>query len=232
MRTYYPYRFPSLKALRHSPASEAVDVPSQESIDAGFQQGMERGYDEGLRRGEADGRALGREEGLAAGARESRDALNQRFSGLADTVDAMLVALQRVQDEYQAARRTELVDLVARVAKQVIRCELTLQPSQLLALVEETLAAMPAVTEDPEVHLNPEECARLADLLPTRASHWKLVADARLELGECRVKLGAHEADAGCQHRLDACMEQVGKRLLGASDSSVSSDETEEAEAS
>ncbi|KVN02970.1 flagellar assembly protein FliH [Burkholderia diffusa] len=237
MRTYYPYRFPSLKAVRRTAApeesdvSDAADEPSQESIEAGFQQGMERGYRAGLERGEAEGRARGRDEGLAAGSTEARDALYAKFSGLADTVDAMLASLQRVQEEYQAARRTELVDLVAKVAKQVIRCELTLQPNQLLSLIEETLGAMPAATDEPEVYLNPAECARLADLLPGRASQWKLVADPRLELGECRVKLGSNEADAGCQQRLEACMEQIGEQLLDTGNNAAA-EKIEEAEAS
>ena len=40
-----------------------------------------------------------------------------------------------------------------------------------------------------------------------------LVADARLESGECRIKAGDNEVDAGCLQRLEACMEQVDHHL-------------------
>ncbi|MGC4075952.1 MAG: hypothetical protein QM702_02735 [Rubrivivax sp.] len=34
--------------------------------------------------------------------------------------------------------------------------------------------------------------------------------------GECRVRSGRREADAGCRQRLDAVMEQVGAQLIEA----------------
>jgi hypothetical protein len=59
------------------------------------------------------------------------------------------------------------VDLVAKVARQVIRCELTLQPVQLLSLVEETLTALPPTRDDEvEVFLNPEDSSASANWTP------------------------------------------------------------------
>ena len=49
---------------------------------------------------------------------------------------------------------------------------------------------------------------------PDRASRWTLIPDPRLEPGECRVRAGGREADAGCRQRLAACMEQVSAQLL------------------
>ena len=43
---------------------------------------------------------------------------------------------------YQAVSE-ELLALVKKVSEQVIRCELTLNPTQLLTLAEEALASMP-----------------------------------------------------------------------------------------
>ncbi|MDN7675500.1 flagellar assembly protein FliH [Burkholderia oklahomensis] len=223
MRTYLPYRFPPLTvALRRAasppPASGDADAPLCTGFDEGFRQGMERGYHAGFERGEADGRVQGRDAGRDAGTQEACAAVEVRFAGLAQTIDTMLEGLHRVQDDYQTARRTELVELVAKVAKQVVRCELALQPAQLLSLIDETLGAMPAAVDAPQIYLNPDEQARLVELLPEHAQRWTLLADARLEPGECRVRLGDHEADAGCRHRLDACVEQVRAQLLGAPD--------------
>lgn len=208
MKGYQRYRFPSLRSLREGAQSPNAGTASVEMIQntlPDLDQCIEDGYREGVERGKVEGR----QEGL--------DALRAKYEGVALTLDAMHAAFGKMQAEYLAARRTELVDIVARVAKQVIRCELTLQPSQMVALIEETLASMPAATGEPEVHLNPAECARLSGLLPERARAWGLVADARLDAGECLVRRGSHEADAGCQHRLDACMNRVGEQLLATS---------------
>ena len=51
--------------------------------------------------------------------------------------------------------------------------------------------------------------APLALDMPAKPVFSGPLADPRLEPGECRVKAGDHEVDAGCQGRLAACMEQV-----------------------
>ena len=48
---------------------------------------------------------------------------------------------------------------------------------------------------------------------PERAAGWKLVADERLALGECRVITPQAEADVGCQQRLDACLDTLAEHL-------------------
>jgi len=102
---------------------------------------------------------------------------------------------------------------VQKVARQVIRCELTLHPTQLLTLAEEALNAMPGDQEDVRIQLNPEECARIRELAPERAAAWRLVPDEKLALGECRVLTAQAEADIGCQQRLDSCMETLAEHI-------------------
>lgn len=53
----------------------------------------------------------------------------------------------------------------------MIRCELALQPTQLLALVEEALAAFPAMPETLQVMLSTEEFNRLRDAVPERSAN-------------------------------------------------------------
>jgi flagellar assembly protein FliH len=57
---------------------------------------------------------------------------------------------------------------------------------------------------------------RIQELDPKRAKKWNLLPDPSLEPGECRVKAGDHEVDAGCQGRLAACMDQVREGLAAA----------------
>lgn len=216
-----PHRFPPLAKVNVAKAigdAHGYSPDAQASLAEGFQHGQQlgyrEGYDQGLQRGRDDGQAIGRDEGRRLGAQEGRREAAARFDKLAGPVDAVLAALQQAQADYQTALREEVVDLVARVARQVIRCELALQPVQLLHLVDETLATMPPPHENVEVHLNPEDLQRIRDVDPDRANRWTLVADATLEAGECRVKAGRREADAGCRQRLAACMEQVRSQLI------------------
>lgn len=219
MKNYRPHRFTPLSQICATAALRAGTAGElQASLADGFQQGIERGYREGhetgLAAGRDEGRALGYEEGRRQGAADGRREARAEFGTAAVLVDVMLESLKGLQAEYQSVLRKEVVDLVAKVARQVIRCELALQPVQLLALVDETLATMPPAQEGVEVFLNPEELQLIRQLDPDRAARWKLFADGRLEPGECRVKADGHEADAGCRQRLAACMEQIGAQLL------------------
>jgi len=213
MKNYRPHRFPPLP-----PRTGHALAPMQASVADGFQQGMAQGYAEGHASGLADGRAQGLAEGhldgLRRGADEGRRQAEQAFEAAVRPLDAVVAELNRLHADYDLAQRKEVVDLVARVARQVIRCELTLQPTQLLTLVDEALAAMPPTREQVEVYLNPEDLQRIRDLDPERAKRWSLLPDARLETGECHVRAGDHEADAGCQQRLTACMQQVAAQLV------------------
>ena len=168
-------------------------------------QGREAGHREGFARGVEDGRALGREEGRLQG--------RQAFDTAGQPLERMIEEFAAFRQAFDQARREELLALVQKVARQVIRCELTLHPTQLLTLAEEALTAMPGDQEDVRIHLNPEECARIRELAPERAAAWRLVPDEKLALGECRVLTAQAEADIGCQQRLDSCMDTLAEHI-------------------
>jgi flagellar assembly protein FliH len=211
-----PHRFPPLSQLALSRSREPDGaVRLQASLADGFKEGLDRGYQEGLESGRRDGQAIGHRDGYEQGKAQARQEALARLAEIGAPVDAALRSLQALQADYQVALRREVVDLVAKVARQVIRCELALQPTQMLSLVDETLAVMPPASGEIEVYLNREDLERIRELDPQRAAQWHLQADARLEPGECRVKAGSREADAGCRQRLAACMEQVREHLLG-----------------
>ena len=222
MKQFRPYRFPPLS--HHTPTSAdgsntgSVPDPAawQASISEGFEQGQRDGYEIGLQRGQEEGYEAGRVHGTAAGREEGRAETVVGLDQLARPIDAMLKSLKKLRSDYRAAQRKEVVDLVAKVARSVIRAELALQPVQIMALVDETLASMPPTREDIDVYLNPEELKRVSELDPKRAKRWNLIADARLEPGECRIRAGDNEVDAGCTQRLSAVMEQVDRQLQAA----------------
>lgn len=224
MKQFRPYRFPPLSqfapppsAARNGHSHSVGDAAQwQASISEGFEQGQRDGYEIGLQRGQEDGFEAGRQSGFEQGREEGRQENLVNFDQLARPVDAMLRNLRKLRADYRAAQRKEVVDLVAKVARQVIRAELALQPVQIMALVDETLASMPPTREEIDIFLNPEELKRIAELDPKRARRWNLIGDARMEPGEIRIRAGDSEVDAGCHQRLTAVMEQVDQQLQAA----------------
>jgi flagellar assembly protein FliH len=228
-RVWRSHRFTALSQLADPNAwAGPGTMPSQvtSAMHDGYQRGMERGYREGheagMRTGMDTGRAEGREEGKQQGHEAGKQEALARFERLSAPVTEMLEAFKHMQADYQTAMRKEVIELVAKVARQVIRKEIQMQPMQLLALVDEALSTMPRVAADEiAVYLNPQDLERIIELDPAQAERWNLWADDKLELGECRVKAGHREADAGCSQRLSACMEQIEERLLPHPDEQV-----------
>src|SRR5690606_17451274 len=218
-RSWRPFRFPPRvrpaaqgdEVLAGDPAAlqRAVAEGFQEGIDKGYEQGLEQGREaghrEGFERGIKDGKAIGREEGRIQGLKA--------FEQAAQPLDQLVERFERFRQDFEQARREQLLELVQKVSKQVIRCELTLHATQLLTLAEEALAAMPDDQEDVRILLNPEECARIRELAPERSAAWRLVPDEKLALGECRVVTAQAEADIGCQQRLDSCMDTLAEHI-------------------
>jgi flagellar assembly protein FliH len=231
MKTFRRYHFPPLAHVRAAGPDDQQAGASphggeqdwQGAVADGYRQGQRDGYEAGLDLGKGDGYQAGHAEGLAAGLAqglaEGRERAAAEFDEMSKPVETMLKGLKKLGGDLRNAQRKEVVDLVGKIARQVIRAELALQPVQLLNLVDEALAAMPPTRDAVEVFLNPEELKRISELDPKRSRKWNLMADPALEPGECRVRAGDHEVDAGCQGRLAACMAQVAEQLQSAAES-------------
>ena len=230
MKQFRPYHFPPLAQFIANGAARGAQSSSsapnedwQSAVADGYRQGQREGYEVGLDEGRADGYDAGHAEGVERGIEQGRQQALAELESMAKPVDAMLRSLKKMKTEFRNAQRKEVVELVGKIARQVIRAELALQPVQMLNLVDEALAAMPPTRDDVEVFMNPEELKRIQELDPKRAKKWNLMADPALEPGECRVRAGDHEVDAGCQGRLAACMSQVHESL----DASAKEEDTE-----
>lgn len=220
---YRVHQFPPLrKRWEVSPHSPQALEPAeyQQQLMNGFQEGLDKGFEQGVNQGKEEGYQeglrLGFEEGRKKGKKDGRVEGKTLFEQASQPLNEMVSQLQTFLDQYEVQRRTELLQLVDKVTRQVIRCELALQPTQLLALVEEALSALPEQPKQIRVHVNPEEFVRLNDAEPEKVKNWGLIADATMEPGECRVATDTTEIDIGCQHRLEQCIDVLKENLLPA----------------
>lgn len=215
------YQFPPLR--QGKPGHMSTDA-SQDSLTAqqqlsqgyndGMNQGFARGMEEGKQEGYQEGVRLGFEDGMRKGLTEGKRQARQQFDETVSPLDSASQAVNSFLSGYEQQRRTELLQLVEKVTRQVIRCELALQPTQLLALVEEALNGLAEPAGQIRVQMNPEEFTRIQDTLPEKVQEWGLCAEATLSPGECRVITEQAEIDIGCAHRLDHCMDTLKSTLL------------------
>jgi flagellar assembly protein FliH len=160
----------------------------------------------------AKGHAAGHAAGLAAGKAEYDKVIAQahaQVERLAQIIDSLAKPLEDVDAQVE----TELTNLALTVARQLVRRELRVDPAQVIAIIRETIALLPAAARDVRVHLHPEDAAvvreRLAEPATERA--WRIVEDPVMTRGGCRVTTEHAQVDA----RLETRINEVIATILG-----------------
>ncbi|HEX4024336.1 MAG TPA: FliH/SctL family protein [Steroidobacteraceae bacterium] len=174
-----------------------------------------------LRRREADltpiereawerGHEQGREAGLVAAEQHSRAAaaeIERRVQQLQGILEFMVKPLADLDHEVQR----QLATLAGAIARQIVRRELKMHPDEIVAVVRETLALLPASAREVRVQLHPDDAELVRTRLPAAAGEraWSIVEDPVLARGGCRVTSSSSTIDAQLEHRLGAAIAAV-----------------------
>ncbi|MBS0614131.1 MAG: flagellar assembly protein FliH [Proteobacteria bacterium] len=145
----------------------------------------------------------GLEEGRAAGREEVRQQV-ERIAGL-------FYDLARPFEQLDAEVERELLTLAMALARQIVRRELKAEPTQIIGIIREAIAALPVAAREVRVHLHPEDAAVVRQhLAPTeRERAWTMVEDPVMSRGGCQVTTDASRVDARLETRLGAILSEL-----------------------
>jgi len=151
--------------------------------------------------------AKGREAGLAAARAESQQALNQ-LNAQVQRLESVLGSLSKPLDHVNAEVEQQLLNLTLSVARQLVRRELRIDPTQVIAILRETVALLPAAARDVRVHMHTEDAAVVRERLatPTADRAWTIVEDPVMTRGGCRVTTETAQIDARLETRINSVM--------------------------
>jgi flagellar assembly protein FliH len=163
-------------------AAEAIARIAREQSEA-------RGYDAGMAKAQADMR----------GKLAELDARIKRFDGL---LQFMAQPLQELDGEVEKS----LLQLALAVGKQLARRELRIDPTQVIAIIRESLQELPTSAREPRVHLHPEDAAIVRERLsePSNERAWTLVEDPTMSRGGCVIRTESSQVDARLESRISA----------------------------
>jgi flagellar assembly protein FliH len=172
---YLPWRAPEVDDSRHL---RPVDVEAARKL--AWEQGYEDGY------------SIGMEAGM-------RDA-GQRIAHL----DEILESLARPFADLDDSVASQLAVLVKSVAEQIVRREISIDPTHIVDIVREGLQAMPVAQTEVTIVVNPEDAslieAQLADASVGRS--WHLKIDGNQPRGGCALLSDLSQIDAQIETRL------------------------------
>ncbi len=156
--------------------------------------------------------AQGRAEGMVAAEKEMRPQL-QQLQARIERFDSILGALAQPLQQLDSEVEDQLMQLALSVARHLVRRELRIEPAQVIAIIRETVALLPASARDIRVHLHPEDAAVIREKLatPTGERVWTIAEDPVMSRGGCRVTTETAQIDA----RLETRIASVVSALLG-----------------
>jgi len=154
--------------------------------------------------------AQGKAEGIAAG-RAEFEARNADLTTRVQRLDAILNVLSKPLSELDAQVERQLVTLALTIARHLVRRELRMDPTQVIAIIRETVALLPASARNVRVHLHPEDATLVREVLsaPQSERAWSVVEDPISSRGGCRVTTETAQIDARLETRLGEVIAQV-----------------------
>ncbi len=152
---------------------------------------------------QARGYQAGREEGLAAG-REEAARIVAALEAVAKQMAQPFEALEEVVSR-------ELAQMAMQLAEQIVRRELTLDSTAVVAVVQEALSTLYKLQGEIVIFLNPADASLVSEFAPEslEGKSWKIVEDPELFPGGCQVKTPTSFVDASVEKRLESVFEEL-----------------------
>ena len=197
-----PMAEPSPPPLAPEPEPEplaGLQLPTAEEIERMHEEARAAGHAEGY----AEGFEAGRAAGHAEGAEQVSEAV-QHLMLLAGNLDEALTRLdQEVADELMA--------LSIEIARQMVQHTLAERPEVILDTVRNALLQIPQ--GHAQIRLHPEDCELVRQSMGEQLGHagHRLVEDAELLRGSCRIDSPGAQVDATLETRWRRVLESLGR---------------------
>lgn len=151
--------------------------------------------------------ARGYEAGMAKAQSEMQGKLAEVDTRI-KRLDGLLQFMSRPLQELDEEVEKSLLQLALSVGKQLARRELRIDPTQVIAIIRESLQELPTAAREPRVHLHPEDAAIVRERLtePVSERAWTVVEDPTMSRGGCVIRTENSQIDARLESRISAVM--------------------------
>lgn len=175
-------------------------------------------------------------EGFAAGEKDGFRSTTLKVRQEAEAaLSVKLASLERLMGvlfdpiaEQDAQIEKSMVGLVEHIARQVIQRELVLDSSHIESVMREALKLLPLGVGNVRLYINPQDFELVKALRERHEETWRIVEDAALQPGGCRVETEHSRIDATVETRISQIMakllDQVHEQVLNPAEPDLSVD--------
>lgn len=158
-------------------------------------------YNEGFATGEKDGFHAGQLKAK----QEADIALAAKMAGLEQLMTQLFEPIAEQDQQVEGA----MISLLGQMVRQVIQRELVSDSSQIRQVLSEALKLLPMGANNIRIHLNPQDFEMVKALRERHEEHWRILEDATLMPGGCRVESELSRIDATVETRLNQAIKQL-----------------------
>ena len=161
--------------------------------------------------GLADLQAEAHKEAFDQGLKEGREAGRAEVQAQVDRLAGMFYDLAKPFELLDAEVERELLTLAMALARQIVRRELKADPTQIIGIIREAIAALPVAAREVRVHLHPEDAAVVREhLAPTENERaWAILEDPVMARGGCQITTATSRIDARLETRLGGILSEL-----------------------
>jgi flagellar assembly protein FliH len=112
----------------------------------------------------------------------------------------------------------QLSQVAVSLAQQLVKRELKTEPGEIIGLIRDLVGLLPGNTRSIRIFLHPDDASLVRNALSIEVDNeeqsWKLIEDAMITPGGCKIKSGSSNINATLENRLAALAASVlgGKR--------------------
>ncbi|WP_306396725.1 flagellar assembly protein FliH [Telluria beijingensis] len=186
-------------------------LPSVEELEAmreaARQEGFAQGLEEGRAQGHHDGHAQGYAEGAEAGQREAAAELDHLRQVAASFGDAIARADETI------AR--DVLELALRLARGMVRTGFDVRPELILSVVRDAIDQLPVLQQPAVLTLNPQDAELVRHGMAEELTKggWRIVENASIARGGCRVETATNQIDAQAAARWNRLTHALGANV-------------------
>ena len=186
---------PSVVAKRPPP----VELPTEDTIAGIREEARLIGYEEGHAAGYADGLAIGRAEA----AREL-----EHLQSVALTFGTALA-------EADETIANDVLELALQLARGMLRTALEVKPELIIPVVREAIGYLPVLQQPALLILNPDDAQLIKAAMGEELDKggWRIVDDAQVARGGCRIDTASNQIDAQAGSRWTRLTAALGKNI-------------------
>ena len=189
------------------PPAPVIPMPTVEEIEAIREAARQEGYAQGHAEGLATGQEAGYQDGLETGRLESAAEL-VHLQNLATTFgDAVTQADEAIAND--------VLELALHLARNMVRTAFEVRPELILPVVREAIDYLPTLQQPALLILHPEDALIVRSSIghDLEKSGWRVVEDAGIARGGCRVDTASNQIDAQIASRWQRLSQALGRNL-------------------